>query len=119
MRLELELAGLRDQRVDEVLRQNFGESANVKDVLLGIEGRQLTAQLRQRVDDLRCCAPHPGIKSGEQSGWTAADDGDIGYFVAHLRTKYIVATLASYSTDFTLRVALRRLLPSHRHCIAP
>ena len=84
VRLEVELSRLLDQRVNQILGQNPGESADVEDVLLGVKRRELPAQLRQGVDDLGRRAAHPGIKRGEQPGWTAANDGDVGHLVSHL-----------------------------------
>src|SRR6266566_6054793 len=84
VRLEMELRCLFDERVHHVLGQNLGEAADIEDVFLGVQRRELTAQLRQGVDNARRCPAHPSVKSGEQSGWTAADNGDVCNLVSHL-----------------------------------
>src|SRR2546423_14899807 len=84
MRFEFELRRLLDERVDEILARDFRETADVEDVFLRIKRGQLPAELRQGVDDLRRTSAHSRIKSGEQPGRTAAGDGDIDDFVAHV-----------------------------------
>ena len=84
VRLEMELRRLFDERIHHVLGQNLGEAANVEDVLLGVERGELAAELGQGVNDAGRCPTHSRVKSGEQSGGTAADDSDVGYFVSHL-----------------------------------
>src|SRR5688572_22762898 len=84
VRFVVELVNLLLERLDQVLGEDFCESTNVEDVLLGIKRRQLAAELRQGVHDLRSRSAHPRIKRGEQSRRTAADDRDVGYRVSHL-----------------------------------
>src|SRR3954451_13356393 len=84
----MELRCLLHQRLHQILRQNLREPSNIEDVFLGIERGELSAQLRQRVDDLRLGAPHAGIKRGEQPGGTAATDRGVGYLVSHRREIY-------------------------------
>src|SRR4029077_18315494 len=84
VRLERKLRRLLDERVDQILRQDLRESPGIEDVLLGVERGELPAQLRQGVDDPRRRTAHSRIKGGEQSGGTAANDGDVSYLVGHL-----------------------------------
>ena len=65
----LELERLLGQRAHEILRQDLRKAADVEDVLLGIEGGELPAELRQRVDDLRRHAAHAGVEEGEEARW--------------------------------------------------
>ena len=83
MRFEMELRRLLNQSTDQILGQDFGEAADVEDVLLGIESSELPSELRQGVDYLGGRSPHTRIKSGEQPRRTAADDRDVDYLVTH------------------------------------
>ena len=83
VRLEVKLRRLLNQRVHQVLGQDFGESTHVEDVFLGVKRRQLPAELRQCIHYLSGGAPHAGIKRGEQPGRTAANDRDVGYLMSH------------------------------------
>src|SRR5262249_46663590 len=78
----LELARLLGERLHEIFREDFGKARDVEDVFLGVQRRQLTAELRQRMDDLRGRASHAGIEKGEDPGGTTAYDCDVFHFHA-------------------------------------
>ena len=84
MGLEVELLRLLLERLDQIFGQNLRESAHVEDVFLGVERRELAAELGKGIDDLGGRATHSGIKRGEQPRRTAADDRDVGDRVRHL-----------------------------------
>jgi hypothetical protein len=65
------------QAPHEILRQHLRVAGDVEDVLLRVERRELAAELRQGVDDLRRRAAHAGVERGEQPGGAAADDGEV------------------------------------------
>ena len=83
MRRLAELRRLIAQRLDEILRQHLRVAGDVEDVFLGIEGGELTAELRQRVDDLRRCAAHARVEEREEPRWPSADDRDVLHLVIH------------------------------------
>ena len=58
----MELPRLLGELPHEVLREHLREAGDVEDVLLGIQRRELSAELRQRVDDLRRRAAHAGVE---------------------------------------------------------
>jgi hypothetical protein len=78
-----ELTCLLSQRVDEVLGEDFRVSANVEDVLFGIERGELAAKLRKRVHNLRTYAPHSRVEKREQPGGAGAYDRDVFDVVVH------------------------------------
>ena len=72
-----ELRRLLGELPHEVLGQHLREAGHVEDVLLGIERRELSAQLRQRVDDPRRGAAHPRVELREDPRRPAADDREV------------------------------------------
>ena len=71
------------QLADEVLGENLGKPRDVEDVFFRIERRELTAELRQRIDDLRRDAPHPGVERGEETRRPTTNDGDVAKIMIH------------------------------------
>jgi hypothetical protein len=89
--LRIELRPLFDEVLGQRLARDLGEAAHIVDVLLRIEGHELTPQLRERIDDAYARAPHPGIERGEEAGRAPADDVDVqtlrfGHAVASVGT---------------------------------
>jgi hypothetical protein len=84
VRFPLELEGLVGERTHEVLREYFRKPADVEDVFLGIQRRELTAERGQRIDDPGFDAAHAGIEKCKQAGGSAADDRDVDLFVSGL-----------------------------------
>ncbi len=82
--LGLELHGLLDHVLGKVLRQNLRDAADVEDVLLGIEGGQLPAQLREGVDDATADPSEAGVEGPEEAGRPTPDDGDVRDVVLHV-----------------------------------
>ena len=78
-----ELTHLLGERFYEIFGEDFRKAGDVEDVFLRVERRELPAQLRQRVDDLRGRTAHSRIEQSEDPRWTAADDGDVAKFVIH------------------------------------
>ena len=76
-RLLMELSGLLREIPDEIFRQHARVACHVEDVLLRVQRRELTAKLRERIDDLGRRAAHAGVKQGEQARGAAADDGEV------------------------------------------
>ena len=52
---------------DQVLGEHLGESGHVEDVLLGIEGHELSAERGQGIHDTGRGAPHAGVERGERA----------------------------------------------------
>jgi hypothetical protein len=65
------------QLVDEVLRDDPRVAGHVVDPLLGVERGELTAEVRQRVDDLRAGLAHARPEGGDQAHRPGADDRDV------------------------------------------
>ena len=61
----------------QVLAENLGEAADVEDVFFGIERRDLSAHVVQRVDQPAGGPAHAGVEGGEQSSGPGADDGEV------------------------------------------
>jgi hypothetical protein len=53
-------------------------------VVLGVQCGQLTARLREGIDDLGRSPAHAGVEQGEQAGWPSAENSDISNVVTHL-----------------------------------
>jgi hypothetical protein len=62
VRAVVELVYLLPERLDQVLGQNLRESTDIEDVFLGVERRELAAELGKGVYDLGGRATHSGIK---------------------------------------------------------
>src|SRR5438105_3076133 len=74
---KLELRGLLRERLDQVLRENLRVARYIEDVLLGVQRRQLAAELRESVHDLGGRPAHSGIKKSEEPCGSSADDRDV------------------------------------------
>jgi hypothetical protein len=72
-----ELHRLLDLAVHKLTGQDLGKAGKVIDVLVGVEGGQLAAELGQAIDDLGPGIPQPCVKGGKEPGWPAPDDGDV------------------------------------------
>src|SRR5690606_35818749 len=72
----LELHRLLNQVLRQILGEYLGKSAHVEDVLLRIQGGELSAELGKRVDDSTGDAPHAGVERAEQPGGTSPYDRD-------------------------------------------
>lgn len=68
---------LLDEGSHEIFGQHLRNAGDIEDVLLRIQGGQLSARLRKRVDDLRRHTAHPGIKEGEKAGGASTDYRDV------------------------------------------
>jgi len=77
----VELRRLVGEVADEVLGQHPGEVGHVADVLLGVEGRELSPQLGEGVDHLRGGPAHAGVEEGEEAGGAAPQDGQVADLV--------------------------------------
>jgi len=79
------LERLAAQRLDEVLREDLRMARHVEDPLLGIERRELAADLWQRVDDPRGRLAHAGPERCRQADRPGADDRDVADLPGGLR----------------------------------
>ena len=75
------LEGLPAHQLDEVLGKDPGVARHVVDPLLRIQGGQLAAELRQRVDDPRGGLAHAGPERGAHPDRSGADHGDVADLV--------------------------------------
>ena len=82
--LGIELKGLGDEVPTQFPGKNFREASHIVDVLLWVEGHELAAQFRQRVDEPNRQLSHPGKKGGIKPGWAATYDGNIRYVPLHV-----------------------------------
>ena len=76
-----ELERLRRHVPDQILGKHLGKASHIEDVFLRIQGHELPAQGRKRVDDPGRRSPHAGVEGGEQTGRAAADDGYVPQFL--------------------------------------
>src|SRR5690349_21509358 len=60
-----ELRLLFGELLHEILGEDLRKTGDVEDVFLGVQRRELSAELRQRVDDLRRRLAHAGIEQSE------------------------------------------------------
>ncbi len=81
-----------DQVIDQFLSAHLGKTGHVVDVLFGIEGGELAAELGHAFDHFDGHLAHSRIKGGKQSRRTSTDDGDVdnGIFAhsIHLRIAF-------------------------------
>src|SRR5688500_7323612 len=81
-----ELLGLLELPRHEVLREHARKPRDVKDVLLRVEGCELSPGLRKRVDDLRGHTTHARIEEREETGRAGAENRDVLGVVLHVLT---------------------------------
>src|SRR5690606_13971280 len=67
-----------------LLCANFRKSGDIIYIFLGIEGRQLSADMRQTFDNFDACRPHPAVKCGEQTSWSRSDYCNVIYLIRHI-----------------------------------
>ena len=77
------LCGLRLERLHEILGEHLRKAGDVEDVLLGIQRRELSTNLRERVEHLGRRAAHPTIKESEEARGPSAKNSYVFDLVLH------------------------------------
>ena len=80
-RLRAVLQPLLDHAVDVLLAVDLREARDVEDVLLGIDGRDLAAELLEALDDAAARLAVAGVVGGGEARGPGADDRDVDHGV--------------------------------------
>ena len=81
--LRLELEALLDAEVDEALALHLRVAGDVEEVLLGVDGRDLAAELLEALDDPNRRVAVAGVVGSREPDGAAADDRDVADALAH------------------------------------